>query len=176
MRCHVIDSSTLFRLALSSFPYIALITIVIGYTLTKCQYLISLFVVLIISHTLNRFILKPSIYKVFSTYEWVVKRPPGCRGYCTDVCGMPSDHAQGTALLCAMVTYLFFRRTHPDGNIKTRILLMWLYLIGLAVIYSRVYYQYHTGLQVIVGVLIGGIIGLGFMRLDRNPTGYTHFT
>jgi membrane-associated phospholipid phosphatase len=170
MRYRLIDGGNLLRWLLSSFPYLVLLVLALGYAKTKHKYLLNLLTVLIISSTLNYFILKPSIYRAFSTYEWAVKRPLGCSRYCTGVYGMPSDHAQGTALLCLTVTYLFLSQVHLHPNPSTPALLGSLHLVGLAVIYSRVHYQYHTGFQVIIGIFVGWIIGLCFILMSVKST------
>ena len=71
-----------------------------------------------------------------------------------DIYGMPSGHAQRTFY---SVVFIWFALKNKNYFI--------LYLLfSLFIIFQRIYFNYHTIIQVIIGVLIGSIFGY-FMYL-----------
>ncbi|KAL8910434.1 MAG: hypothetical protein Q9171_004272 [Xanthocarpia ochracea] len=95
------------------------------------------------------------------------ERPPRikAKGY-----GMPSSHAQFVVFFCMYLTlFLLFRHsphpsdTHTPTTLNERLLLAaWSFVFAAMVCASRVYLQYHTVNQVLVGSLVGAVTAIAW--------------
>ncbi|KAI4223269.1 MAG: hypothetical protein L6R36_005560 [Xanthoria steineri] len=95
------------------------------------------------------------------------ERPPRIKskGY-----GMPSSHAQFVAFFSVYLTlFLLFRHkphpsdTHTPTTLAERLLLAaWSFVFAATVCASRVYLQYHTVNQVLVGSLVGALTAVAW--------------
>ncbi|RHZ72437.1 hypothetical protein Glove_242g141 [Diversispora epigaea] len=100
----------------------------------------------------------------FGLKRWIKeKRPNDKIGY-----GMPSSHAQFVSYFSIFaILYLFTRITFRDISLKYLISLI---LIGFMIIvsYSRIYLNYHTSKQIIVGNIAGILFAIGWFILIEN--------
>ncbi|KAL8856800.1 MAG: hypothetical protein Q9178_006637 [Gyalolechia marmorata] len=95
------------------------------------------------------------------------ERPPRikAKGY-----GMPSSHAQFVVFFCVYLTlFLLFRHsphpsdTHRPTTLNERLLLAtWSFVFAAMVCASRVYLQYHTVNQVLVGSIVGAVTAIAW--------------
>lgn len=99
-------------------------------------------------------------------FGYLGKRPKGAKfcgyfiNYNEDLSksyGMPSGHSQST---CFFLSYLIYKTLEGNTLFLYKFLTISLFTcISLAVMYSRIHFNCHTLLQVIVGGLIGFILG-----------------
>lgn len=70
------------------------------------------------------------------------------------VLGMPSGHAQGVFYSTTFLFLVFF--TNPIKSVSYLVLLFYLFIV-LITILQRIYYQFHSVDQILVGGLVGTI-------------------
>jgi dolichyldiphosphatase len=86
---------------------------------------------------------------------------------------MPSSHAQFMTFFAVYVTLYLIHRFPPtssNAHDRTAKITLWIRVLESVIVvggaglvaYSRIYLQYHTPPQVLVGVAIGAILGLGW--------------
>jgi membrane-associated phospholipid phosphatase len=79
-------------------------------------------------------------------------------GILYDIYGMPSDHAQS----CFFSTIFIYLSTRQNN-----ILFVYL-LISILTLVQRVVFNFHTVLQVLVGVVVGSFVGYVMYRVARE--------
>jgi len=86
----------------------------------------------------------------------------------SDRYGMPSGHAQTTAYSLAFMAPVFARNAAANASTLVFSFLFAVYLIiGTITIIQRVMYKHHTVLQMLVGLILGGIIGLSTYQITK---------
>ena len=75
-----------------------------------------------------------------------------------DVYGMPSGHAQ----FCAFSSVFLFLST-KNWNI-----LFLLLFLSLIVVWQRIYFEYHSISQILVGLIVGGLFGFIIYSFSQN--------
>ena len=91
---------------------------------------------------------------------------PGSNGIPKGSYGMPSGHSQNAMFF---TTYMVLHLINSNYNKITQNAGIVLFsVLGIMVMYSRVYFKCHTVQQVIIGGLLGGILGaLYFKNKDK---------
>jgi membrane-associated phospholipid phosphatase len=88
--------------------------------------------------------------------------------------GMPSGHAQAVFYVWSFLwaTLIMGTGLGPAKGLNgPGWLIKWsIVLIGIIVLIQRVEWEHHTWLQVTVGCIVGGLIGVGAWKLGRQKT------
>lgn len=153
------------------YPLIILFSLFLAYFMThKIDFLIFS-IILAFSSLLNQ-LLKEYIFKpIMNKDEFPIlgkgERPAGAKD-CSDFIdpdnrvsssyGMPSGHAQTSALFCVFMILMIINERYSDKLKFVKCLVV--LLITIAIMTSRVYFGCHTKQQVIIGGIIGSIIAL----------------
>lgn len=159
------------------YPLIILFGLFLAYFMThKIDFLIFS-IILGFSSLLNQ-LLKEYIFKpIMDKDEFPIlgkgERPEGAKD-CSDFIdpdnrisssyGMPSGHAQTSALFCVFMILMIINERYSDKLkfVKCLVILA----LTITIMTSRVYFGCHTKQQVIVGGIIGFVLGLlGFFNL-----------
>ena len=155
------------------YPLIILFSLLLSYFMThKIDFFI--FAVLMgLSSVFNLF-LKEFIFKpIMKNKEFSIlgkgERPQGAKD-CSDFIdpdnrlsssyGMPSGHAQTSALFCTFMILMIINERYSDKLKMVKCLVI--LLLTIAIMVSRIHFGCHTPQQVIVGGLIGTILGFIF--------------
>eukprot|EP01063_Lacrimia_lanifica_P005672 TRINITY_DN13410_c0_g1_i1.p1 TRINITY_DN13410_c0_g1~~TRINITY_DN13410_c0_g1_i1.p1 ORF type:complete len:216 (+),score=68.34 TRINITY_DN13410_c0_g1_i1:47-649(+) len=139
----------------SMLPYALAIVMATWYAAHECPDTMVAGVGVIASDVLN-VILKKTIKE---------PRPSGLR----DDYGMPSRHAQMTACICCLAYCQAVRDGVRRRRRTTPLFAALLLLVVAAVGFSRVYLNYHTAAQVVVGTLVGGGFAAAWSAYVRSP-------
>ena len=153
------------------YPLLIIFYVVIAYFINNNN-TNKLFFIFTLFNILSNNILKNVIFKNLmgdKNYEWIGtgKRPDGaknCGLFKSDKMstsyGMPSGHSQHSI---AFPTFILF-----NSLTDNKYVIYILYLIGIGVLYSRIYYKCHTIQQVIVGGLIGFVGAVLFTKYKTS--------
>ncbi len=156
--------ATAWRSLMSVYPLIVLIFLLGGYIYSYQTEWLWVGVWAILSAVLNKLVLKPVSGLLFSKNRGVSLRPRSLE------LGMPSDHAQGTALVYLIgISSLWVSDLKLLKKGGAMVLLT---ALSVSVISSRYYYGHHTLLQVIAGTLTG--LTLGCLQLRSTQSNIRH--
>jgi len=128
------------------------------YTFYNIGFLINIIINLI----LKEIIKQPRPSDNLKHFELVVKNRQRFLfkdGTYYDIFGMPSGHAQSTFFSSS---FIYFSLQH---NLKILLLFLSFTFITL---YQRVYFSYHTLIQIIAGGIVGTCIGYLFFHLSQS--------
>lgn len=150
-----------------SSPYTIIICAVVVAAVTQNKWAFYFLVTYVLFAQLLNFGLKWILEKSFQGNP-VFERPfppqTGCGLF--DICsasgsstfGMPSGHAQSVMFTAVFLTLFIQRQTTLSDVVKlSYISVMW--LLSVAICYSRVAIGCHTEMQVVTGMLLGGGLG-----------------
>lgn len=111
--------------------------------------------------------------------KYTIREPrPVSRDHAYTEYGMPSNHSQFMSFFATYVLLFVFIRLPPFNQnaflerFWRLLLISGTWLVSLLVCYSRVYLQYHSWAQVLVGILIGlgtGALWFAFTQLCLSP-------
>ncbi|XP_039432555.1 dolichyldiphosphatase 1-like [Culex pipiens pallens] len=106
--------------------------------------------------------------------HWIQEPRPVSRAQVWNEYGMPSSHAQFMFFFTQYVLLFIFIRLHHMNNNNARaerlvrlLVLAMCCVATCAVCCGRVYLQYHSTRQVLVGALVGTIVGSGWFVLTH---------
>tara|TARA_R110001592_G_scaffold62934_2_gene192642 strand:- start:46 stop:600 length:555 start_codon:yes stop_codon:yes gene_type:complete len=166
---------------LRAYPLITTFSSLIVYLNTENIDLLMLIVALIINDLINAFLKYKICVPLMGTSKWSIlgygTRPkgakhcslfvePGSNGIPKGSYGMPSGHSQNAMFF---TTYMVLHLINSNYNKITQNAGIVLFsVLGIMVMYSRVYFKCHTVQQVLIGGLLGGILGaLYFKNKDK---------
>ena len=91
---------------------------------------------------------------------------------CAKSSGMPSGHASASIIFILASVFIAIK-SYGQGNFDWHYILLLLIniFVSLFAIYSRYELKYHTGLQLLIGGLVGGFLSLGYGYLANNKQG-----
>ena len=153
-----------------AYPVIIVFSSILNSLITNTNqgYILSLVLLLtnLFNHIIKEYLFKPIMSNNYISIFGYGKRPTGAKncglfkdGRVSTSYGMPSGHSQTSTLFS---TYLILNILNKDDlNIYYKLIsIMFLVILPLLVMYSRVYWaKCHTLQQVIFGGVIGIILG-----------------
>tara|TARA_B110001450_G_scaffold60509_1_gene57226 strand:+ start:282 stop:833 length:552 start_codon:yes stop_codon:yes gene_type:complete len=164
-----------------AYPIITAFSSLIGYFSSGNIDLLMLLVALLINDLINAFLKYKICAPLMGNNKWSIfgygTRPkgakhcgtfikPGSNGIPKGSYGMPSGHSQNAMFF---TTYMILHLINSNYNKLTKNVGIGLFsIIGIIVMYSRIYFKCHTIQQVLIGGLIGGTLGaLYFKNKDK---------
>jgi len=166
---------------LRAYPIIIIFSSVVGYFSTGNIDFLMLSVALTINDLINAFLKYKICAPLMGSKKWSIlgygARPkgakhcslfvePGSNGIPKGSYGMPSGHSQNAMFF---TTYIVLHLINSNyDKITQNVGIVLFSVLGIMVIYSRIYFKCHTVQQVIIGGLLGGILGaLYFKNKDK---------
>lgn len=153
---------------LRAYPLLLQLSCIISYFITYDLELLMLGIALFLNCRLNNIFKYVLCKPIFGDYifGYLGKRPKNAKfcgyfiNYNEDLSksyGMPSGHSQST---CFFLSYLICKTVEGDNSLLYKFFTILLFtFISLSVMYSRIHFNCHTLLQVIIGGLVGFILG-----------------
>lgn len=109
----------------------------------------------------------------FFLKEWIKEPRPNPNSGYYDY-GMPSNHSQTAfySIGCLFAVYYYKNKETTIKKDEKILITTILITIALAIVWGRVYYQYHTLKQVLIGSIIGFLIGFFLFREMMKSIGF----
>tara|TARA_B110000977_G_scaffold8761_1_gene11618 strand:+ start:2514 stop:3068 length:555 start_codon:yes stop_codon:yes gene_type:complete len=166
---------------LRAYPIIIYFGCLVGYFTSENIDLLMLIVAIAFNELINNFLKYKICAPLMGDKRWTIlgygPRPkaakhcglfvkPNSNGIPKGSYGMPSGHSQSAIFFS---TYMILHLINSNYNKLTKNAGIGLFsILGIMVMYSRVYFKCHTIQQVLIGGLLGGILGaLYFKNKDR---------
>jgi multisubunit Na+/H+ antiporter MnhE subunit len=135
---HIIDSIGYFS------PTLFLLLTIVSFTTFKSKNLLTIYLVGFVVNTLCRNFFKHIVFHNYNTK----------RGH-----NMPSGHFQSMSY-----SFTFYMLNSKNNTFFYPFLFLY-FFIALCTFYNCIHYQYHSYLEIIIGIIFGSLIGYAFFHL-----------